>query len=71
MTSTMTKPLKNYRVLVQGPALTHLDLRGNSNFVSSGTESFEGVLTQCTAKDHLDLRGNVIEADAADRLRAS
>ena len=58
------------RVLVQCPALAYLDLSGNSNFVSSGAEIFAGLLTQCTALDHLDL-SNGIEADAAERLRAS
>jgi hypothetical protein len=56
------------RVLVQCPALAHLDLSGNFNFVSSGAESFARVLTQCTALDHLDFSCNQIGTVGAESL---
>ena len=42
-------------VLAQCPALSHLDLNGNSRFGTAGAERLAGVLTQCQALAHLDL----------------
>jgi Ran GTPase-activating protein (RanGAP) involved in mRNA processing and transport len=55
-------------VLVQCPALAHLDLSGNYNFGAGGAKSLAGVLGQCTALTHLDLCSNYIEAAGAESL---
>jgi len=62
-------------VLPQCPALAHLNLEYNE-IGPDGAESLAEVLVQCTALAHLNLEycgglGNGIEADAAERLRAS
>ena len=46
-------------VLVQCPALVHLDLSENG-IGPAGTESLAGVLGQCAALVHLNLRENQI-----------
>ncbi len=53
-------------VLSQCTALPHLDLSGNSNFRSAGTERLVGVLGQCRKLVNLNLSSNHIgEAGAA------
>jgi hypothetical protein len=42
-------------VLMQCPALAHLDLHYNYNFGSAGTERLPGVLVQCRELVHLNL----------------
>jgi hypothetical protein len=54
--------------LVQCPALTHLDLRGNSGFVSGGAERLAGVLGQYRELVHLNLNDNDIGSDGAERV---
>ena len=49
-------------VLVQCPALTHLDFSVNSNFGAVGEERLAGVLGQCAMLAHLDLRLSNIRA---------
>ena len=50
-------------VLVQCPALAHMDLSGNDNFRDEGTERHRSTWTVCSAgspMSHLDLSGNKI-----------
>ena len=64
-------------VLAHRPALEHLHLSGNSNFMynvgigDAGTESLAGVVEQCTTLTHLNLRDNNIETTGAERLAGS
>ena len=50
------------------PALTHLDLSGNSYFGTSGSERLAGVLGQCRELVHLNLHGNKIGSAGAEWL---
>ncbi len=56
-------------VLAQFP-LAHLNV-GCNHIVDAGTESFAGVLAQCTALTHLDIRWNDVGSVVGGRLRAS
>jgi hypothetical protein len=60
-------------VLVHRPALAHLDLSGNSNFMyngigDAGAESLARVLSECTTLTHLNLRDNNIELAGTESL---
>ena len=57
-------------VLVQCPALVHLNLY-NNKIGDAGAESLAGVVAQCTALAYLDLRDNDIGAAGQNRLRSS
>jgi Ran GTPase-activating protein (RanGAP) involved in mRNA processing and transport len=57
-------------VLVQCPALVHLDLSGNSNFGAAGEERLAGVLGQCRELVYHNVRGNGIGQAGEGRLRA-
>jgi len=54
-------------VLVQCPALAHLDLSYN-DIEAGGAERLAGVLGQCAALAHLNLEGNKIGDAGAERL---
>ena len=54
------------RVLVQCPALAHLDLSDNSDFGAGGAERLAGVLGQCRELVHLNLNGNCIGDPGAE-----
>jgi Ran GTPase-activating protein (RanGAP) involved in mRNA processing and transport len=51
-------------VLVQCPALTHLDLSGNRSFRAAGAERLAGLLPQCPALTHLNLHSNQIGTES-------
>ena len=59
-------------MLVQCPALTHLEL-SNNGIGPDGAVMLAGVLAQCAALAHLDLSKNEISlrSDGAKRLRDS
>ena len=57
-------------VLIQCPALVHLDLSRNSIQVD-GAGSIAQVLPQCSALRHLDLSDNDIADEGEEMLRAS
>ena len=55
-------------LLVQCPALEHLDLSGNSDFGAGRAERFAGVLRQRQELVHLNLSGHWIEAGGVESL---
>jgi hypothetical protein len=55
-------------VLVQCPALAHLDLSGNQNFRAAGADRLAGVLVQCAVLTHVDLTNNEIGSVGAGSL---
>ena len=58
-------------LLVQCPALEHLDLSGNSDFGAGRVERFAGVMVKCSVMTHLNLCNNQVGSVGGGRFRSS